>query len=153
MSHNGPAGLSVKHSGKTIRLGRLLTCSGDGRGGLVTSILVVDDEPDARYLLRYEFERAGFDVREAANGAAALAAMAASAPDLVVTDVMMPVMNGVELIRCLRADPRTADIPILCVSGDYQHAIGADAALDKYGDLSGLMALVEDLLVKGRVTR
>lgn len=119
----------------------------------VTSILVVDDEPDARYLLRYAFERAGYVVSEAADGSAAIAAIAVSAPNLVVTDMMMPVMDGVELIRRLREDPRTADIPILCVSGNYELAVGADLVLDKFGDLSDLIPLVQALLDKGRDPR
>lgn len=113
-------------------------------------ILVVDDEPDARFLLRYEFERAGHDVSEATDGAAALEAITASRPALVVTDMMMPTMGGAELIRRLRAVPDTAGIPILCVSGNRELATGADLALDKFGDLSDLIALAEDLIAKGR---
>jgi two-component system, chemotaxis family, chemotaxis protein CheY len=120
---------------------------------VVTSILVVDDEPDARYLLRYAFERAGYVVREAADGLAAIAAIKVSAPALVVTDMMMPVMDGMELIRQLRADPRTADIPILSVSGNYELAVGADLALDKFGDLSDLIPLVQALIEKRRDSR
>jgi CheY-like chemotaxis protein len=116
----------------------------------VARILVVDDEPDARYLLRYAFERAGHEVSEATDGAAALEAIAASRPALVVTDMMMPTMNGAELIRCLRCDPDTAGIPILCISGNQELAIGADLTLDKFGDLSDLIPLTEDLLAKGR---
>ena len=116
----------------------------------MAKILVVDDEPDARFLLRYAFERAGHEVTEVADGLAALAAIAASRPDLVVTDVMMPVMGGVELIRRLRANPQTASIPILCVSGNRELATGADVALDKFGDLSNLIPLTVDLIDKGR---
>jgi CheY-like chemotaxis protein len=119
----------------------------------VARILVVDDEPDARFLLRYAFERAGYEVSEATDGAAALVAIAASRPALVVTDMMMPTMNGAELIRHLRADPDTAGIPILCVSGNRELAVGADLALDKFGDLSDLIPLTEALLAKGRDSR
>ena len=120
---------------------------------MVTSILVVDDEPDARYLLRYAFERAGYVVSEAADGLAAITAIAVCAPALVVTDMMMPVMDGAELIQHLRADPRTADIPILAVSGNCEQAIGADLALDKFGDLSNLIPLVQALIEKGHNSR
>ncbi len=68
---------------------------------------------------------------EANDGAAALRAVRESAPDLVVTDVMMPVMDGAELIRCLRADPATAHIPILAASGDTHLAGAADAVVPK----------------------
>ena len=92
----------------------------------MSRILVVDDEPDQRFLLRRLLERAGHEVSEAHHGAAALQAVRESAPDLVVTDVMMPVMDGVELIRCLRGDPATAYIPILAASGDTHLADGAE---------------------------
>jgi CheY-like chemotaxis protein len=75
---------------------------------------------------RHAFERAGHEVSEAPDGSAALTAIAVSRPALVVTDMMMPVMGGVELIRRLRADPGTADIPIVCVSGNSDLAAGAD---------------------------
>jgi CheY-like chemotaxis protein len=93
--------------------------------------LVVDDEPDMRYLLRTIFERAGHEVVDAGDGAAALALVSVSPPDLVVTDMMMPVMGGVDLIRHLRGNPVTAQIPILAATGDHQVATGADAVVTK----------------------
>ena len=92
---------------------------------------MVDDEPDLRYILRRIFERAGHEVVDAGNGVAALECVRASPPDLVVTDMMMPVMGGTELIRRLRADPDTAQIPILAATADPQVARGADAVLAK----------------------
>jgi len=79
--------------------------------------LVVDDEPDLRFILRRIFEKAGHEVIDAGDGAAALECVRRSRPELVVMDMMMPVMNGQELIRRLRADPATAQIAILAVSG------------------------------------
>lgn len=113
-------------------------------------ILVVDDEPDQRFLLRRIFERAGHEVSEAGNGAAALQAVRESAPDLVVTDVMMPVMDGVELIRCLRDDPATARIPILAASGDTHLAGTADATVLKPYDWRHLLSVADALLKEGR---
>jgi CheY-like chemotaxis protein len=112
--------------------------------------LVVDDEPDQRFLLRRIFERAGHEVSDAVDGAAALAAVRESAPDLVVTDVMMPVMNGVELIRRLRADPATDHIPILAASGDSQLAGAADAIVPKPYEWQKLIDVATALLKKGR---
>jgi CheY-like chemotaxis protein len=94
-------------------------------------ILVVDDEPDLRYLLRRFLERAGHQVTDVGDGAAALEALHRLPPDLVVTDMMMPVMGGAELIRRMRAEPDTAQIPILAVTGDPQLAGGADTVLPK----------------------
>ncbi|WP_203737772.1 response regulator [Actinoplanes cyaneus] len=116
-------------------------------------ILVVDDEPDLLFILRRVFTRAGHEVTEADNGAAALAAVQQSPPDLVVTDIMMPVMSGVELIRALRADPATAAIPILSVSGDWQLAVDADAALAKPYQCKEILTVAEGLLREGRGTR
>jgi CheY-like chemotaxis protein len=118
--------------------------------GSVGRILVVDDEPDLRFLLRRIFTRAGHEVTEAGDGAAALASVHESPPDLVVTDMMMPVMSGVELIRRLRADPVIAAIPVLAVSGDSHLAAGADAALAKPYQRAELLAAAEGLLREGR---
>jgi CheY-like chemotaxis protein len=115
----------------------------------VSRILIVDDEPDERFLLRRVLQRAGHEVIEANDGAAAMRAVRESAPDLVVTDVMMPVMSGGELIRCLRDDPATAHIPILAASGDIHLAGGADAALAKPYELHHLLAIVQVLLKEG----
>jgi CheY-like chemotaxis protein len=112
--------------------------------------LVVDDEPDQRFLLRRIFEQAGHEVTDAGDGAAALRMMRESAPDLVVTDLMMPVMDGMTLIRCLRGDPATAHVPILAASGDSQLAGAADAAVPKPYNQRHILAVANALLKKGR---
>jgi CheY-like chemotaxis protein len=111
-------------------------------------ILVVDDEPDLRYILRRIFERADHQVVEAGHGLAALEAVHRSPPDLIVTDMMMPVMGGSELIRRLRADPNTAQIPILAATGDAQLAGGADAVLTKPYRPVELLAAATALLIQ-----
>lgn len=113
-------------------------------------ILVVDDEPDERFLLRRVFERAGHEVTDAADGAAALAIARELLPDLVVTDMRMPVMDGAELIRRLRADPATDGIPILASTGDPDLARGADLIRAKSASLQQLAAAADVLLKKGR---
>jgi CheY-like chemotaxis protein len=117
-------------------------------GSSVFRILVVDDEPDLRYLLRRSFERAGHQVTDAGHGAAALEAIHRSVPDLVVTDMMMPVMDGAELIRRLRADPATAQIPILAATGDTQLAGGADVVLAKPYQPQQLVAAANALMAQ-----
>jgi CheY-like chemotaxis protein len=117
----------------------------------VARILVVDDEPDQRFLLRRIFERAGHEVTEAADGAAALKAVRELSPDLVVTDMMMPVMGGVEFIRRLRGDPATADIPILAATGDPQLAGAANAVVPKPYLCHQLIVVASTLLKEGRV--
>ena len=113
-------------------------------------ILVVDDEPDERFLVGRALRKQGHDVTVAENGAAGLKVAQEWVPDLVVTDIMMPVMDGVEFIRRLRGDPAVAGIPILAASGDTHLAGAADAILNKpYGD-QDLIMIVNTLLEKGR---
>jgi CheY-like chemotaxis protein len=122
----------------------------EGRPFLVARILVVDDEPAQRFALRRIFERAGHEVTDAGDGAAALRAVSESPPDLVVTDMMMPVMGGEELIRRLRFEPATAGIPILAASGDPHLAVGADAVIAKPYKREHLTKVAEGLLREGR---
>ena len=127
--------------------------SGEGAALAVPRILVVDDEPDQRFFLRRIFERAGHEVCDAGNGAAALAVVRESPPDLVVTDMMMPVMDGGELIRRLRGDPATVRIPILAASGDCDLAGAADAVVPKPYAWQHLLEVADALLGKGRDLR
>jgi CheY-like chemotaxis protein len=119
----------------------------------VARILVVDDEPAQRFLLRRIFERAGHQVTDASNGAAALRAARESPPDLVVTDLMMPVMGGNELIKRLRGEPATAGIPILAASGDAHLTVGADAAISKPYKWQSLIEIADGLLREERDRR
>jgi CheY-like chemotaxis protein len=97
----------------------------------VARILIVDDEPDIRFMMRLILEGAGYQVTEARHGLAGLKSVKARRPVLVITDVMMPTMDGLELIERLRSDPKTAAIPILVVSGNSDLAIAANARLRK----------------------
>ena len=115
----------------------------------MTRILIVDDDPSVRFMLRLMLERAGHDVLEAQHGAAALATLEGELPDLVLTDLMMPVMGGAELVRLLRDKPRTAGLRIMVVSAN-PGAIGegsrADAVLAKPFIQSELLEQVASLL-------
>jgi CheY-like chemotaxis protein len=98
----------------------------------VAKILVVEDDLDIRLLLRLLFEAAGHEVLEAHHGAAAIECIKESPPDLVITDIAMPVMDGRELVERLRSDPETAAIPVLVVSAHTRPEVpGADGALAK----------------------
>ena len=97
----------------------------------VARILIVDDEPDIRFMMRLILEGAGYKVTEARHGAKGLKAVRASRPDLVTTDLMMPTMDGLEFIERLRSDPKTATIPILVVSGNSELGTAANARLPK----------------------
>jgi CheY-like chemotaxis protein len=108
-------------------------------------VMVVDDEPDMRYLLRITLEEAGYGVVEAAHGEAALEQVRRSPPHLVLTDRMMPRMSGGELIERLRADESTKAIPIVMISGTRGDQAGADAILGKPIEAGELIGLVDKL--------
>jgi CheY-like chemotaxis protein len=111
------------------------------------TIVVVDDERSVRALIRLLLEGAGHRVVEAANGEAGLAAVAGCDAVLVVTDVMMPVMNGREMIARLRAEASTASIPIVVLSAEANiAALRADAAIAKPFENGDLTATVKSLL-------
>jgi CheY-like chemotaxis protein len=118
----------------------------------IKRILVVDDDPSTRFLLRLIFEGAGHHVTEAQHGVAALIHIRDVLPDLIVTDMMMPVMDGGELIEHLRADPRTAELLILAVSANphaKRAAAEADLVMGKPFDQSTLLDNVASLLERG----
>ena len=80
------------------------------------NVLAVDDIPLNLLLVQKMLSRFNFQMRTAANGQQALDAVAAKKPDLILLDLMMPGIDGFEVIRCLRADPATADIQIVILS-------------------------------------
>ncbi len=80
------------------------------------SVLIVDDEPMARTLLRLMLVRAGFNVSEAENGADALAKVKKNRPDIVLLDVMMPGMDGFMVCESIRGHEGMADLPIIMLS-------------------------------------
>ncbi|RMG94754.1 MAG: response regulator [Chloroflexi bacterium] len=80
------------------------------------SILIVDDEAMTRKLLRMMLGPAGYEIFEAEDGLDALHQVAKQVPDLIILDIMMPNMDGLEVCRRLRAQKETADIPIIILS-------------------------------------
>jgi len=80
------------------------------------SVLIVDDEPMARTLLRLMLVRAGFEVAEAENGFDALEKVEGNVPDLILLDVMMPGMDGFTVCEKLRARQETAELPVIMLS-------------------------------------
>lgn len=93
-------------------------------------VLVVEDQSELRRLYVAELERCGFDVIEAANGEDAIAHTSEQAPDVVLMDLSLPVLDGWEATRRLKADSRTAHIPVVALtahdgSGELQRATRA----------------------------
>jgi DNA-binding response OmpR family regulator len=98
-------------------------------------ILVVDDEIGALTLIGIMLERGGFSVVKAKDANAALAELDKETPDLIILDVMMPGMNGIELCRVIRSRTETGDIPVLILSarGDAESVMrGMDAGANDY---------------------
>src|SRR3989442_4806861 len=83
---------------------------------MAREVLVVEDEPDIRRLIVPHLERDGFRCRTAANGPEALREVKAAVPDLVVLDLMLPQLDGLEVCRRLRSDASTAGLPILMLT-------------------------------------
>ncbi len=80
-------------------------------------VLLVDDYPDAREMYSEYLEFSGFDVIEAANGLEALQRAADESPDIILMDLSLPIMDGWEATRRLKADARTANIPVVALTG------------------------------------
>lgn len=97
-------------------------------------VLVVDDEPDLRFLVRKLLEKDGHEVLEAPNGRVALQALDGGTVDVVITDTTMPVMDGAELIAALRQRSTTADVAVIIWSDNPERESDADEVFAKpYG--------------------
>jgi CheY-like chemotaxis protein len=119
----------------------------------VAKILIVDDEPDLRFMMRLILEGAGYSVTEARNGLVGLHSVKLKPPDLVITDVMMPAMDGLEFIEHLRSNKETATIPILAVSANSELAAAADALLAKPFLPPELLGLAARLIRENRAVK
>ena len=101
----------------------------------VARVLVVDDDPVILKLLEVNFTMEGFDVVSAVDGADGLERARVERPDIVVTDIMMPKMNGIELLEAMRSDADVADIPVILLSAKAMTddvRAGLDAGADDY---------------------
>ena len=98
-------------------------------------VLVVDDDPVILKLLQVNFEMEGFEVLTAGDGAEGLRAAQEGRPDIIVTDLMMPVMDGLALLAALRAEDATRTTPVIVLSAKAQASDrrdGLEAGADDY---------------------
>jgi DNA-binding response OmpR family regulator len=116
-------------------------------------ILVADDDPDIRDIVSFRLERAGYETVQASDGEEALRLARERPPALCILDVMMPRVNGFEVVRELRGDPSTGNIPVLMLTASVQDRdvargfeTGADDYLKKPFNASELLARVAALL-------
>ncbi len=121
----------------------------------MTSVLYVEDNEYNRKIVRQLLSRTSYRLREAADGEAALGMVREERPDLILMDVQLPKMSGLDVTRALRADPATADVPIIVVtsfalSGDDQRAMaaGASAYIAKPYSPRELLALIQTFLAE-----
>jgi two-component system, cell cycle response regulator DivK len=119
------------------------------------SVLYVEDNEYNRKIVRRLLSRTDYRLREAIDGEAALGMVREERPDLILMDVQLPKMSGLDVTRALRADPATTDIPIIVVtsfalSGDDQRAMaaGASAYIAKPYSPRELLALIQTFLAE-----
>jgi len=102
---------------------------------MLAKILIVDDEKSIREMVGYALKRAGYEALEAPDGREAQTAITDQLPDLVLMDWMLPDTSGIELVRRLRGDERTRDIPIIMLTArteEHDRITGLDVGADDY---------------------
>jgi two-component system phosphate regulon response regulator PhoB len=102
---------------------------------LKPKILVVDDEPEVVQLLEFNLQKAGFEVAAVSDGVEALAKVRRGPPNLVILDVMMPELDGLEVCKSLRRDPATSGIPIILLTAkgaEVDRVLGLELGADDY---------------------
>ncbi len=125
----------------------------------MADVLLVDDDPDIRAMLAFTLEDYGHTVREAADGRAALEALEASAPEIMVLDLMMPNIDGFGVLDQMRARglaPDTRVLILTCMTGETDlvrgYELGADEYVTKPFDPDGLAMILAELVGRARAT-
>jgi signal transduction histidine kinase/ActR/RegA family two-component response regulator len=129
-----------------------------GRGAAIR-VLLVEDAADVLFLLRVELEQLGFSVLEARDGESALRIAAQERPGVIVSDIKMPVVDGYEMIRRLRATPELSGIPAIALTGfgrkaDIEKALraGFNACLTKPAEAAELAECIRNVARRGTPT-
>lgn len=120
-------------------------------------VLIVEDEPHLIESLTFILSRAGYDIATAMDGESALRTIWATPPDLVILDVMLPKLNGFEILKRIRADERLRTLPVIMLTAKGQRQdrataaeIGADLFLTKPFANKDVVAAVDDLVADRR---
>ena len=122
------------------------------------SVLIVDDEEATRHMLRMMLQLDGFVIHEAEGGLQALEVIESAQPDIVLLDVMMPDLDGIETCKRIRANPTTTQLPVIILSGKtHPEAIsagleaGANLYLTKPTPRKKLVATLQTLLTSDQI--
>ncbi len=121
-------------------------------------VLVIEDEPDIREVMVYNLSREGYRVLEAKDGEKGLEKARREAPDLILLDLMLPSLDGVEVCRLLRSDPLTQAVPVIMVTAKSEESdvvlgfgVGADDYVAKPFSPKELLARVKAVLRRGNL--
>jgi len=97
---------------------------------MVQRVLVVDDEPDVAFLCRVNLEMEGYEVLTADDGQTAVEVVGAEHPDAVLLDIMLPRLHGWSVLSAIRADPSTAEIPVVIMSAKPREGRSLEGAIE-----------------------
>jgi len=118
------------------------------------TVLIVEDSEDARYFMRLELEQLGYRVVEAENGQVAVEAARSENPDIILMDLSLPIMDGIEATEKIRAHDGLKTVPVIAVTAHQETALRADAKAAGFNayvtkpiDMKWLSELIEGLLL------
>lgn len=124
------------------------------------TIMVVDDDANIRTILKHRFEREDYTVRLAGNGLEALAEVGSQRPDVIILDLMMPQMDGIQFLSHLRRNPQTGDIPVIVLTAlgrtpyyETTRQLGAAGLVVKPFSPRQLVEMVREALDSGLVKK
>jgi DNA-binding response OmpR family regulator len=126
----------------------------------VNDVLIADDDADIRDLVAFKLEQAGLDVVAVGDGVAAIEAVRARRPKVVVLDVSMPGMSGLDVCRMLRADPATQNVPVIMLTAKVQErdveggfSAGADDYVTKPFSPRELVSRIQAMITRAHGAR